>query len=261
VTFAKVWGMPPRPVVSTLCHVLREDPELAEAIPGPRRTGAIETCVAPEVLVPAGSRPGQGLLPPPGGIGLLILEGLVIRRVGIEGKFGAEVLGEGDLLRPWQYDGNGTLPLTTDWTVLAPMRLAALDEAFVGRLAEYPELAPAFVARAMQRARNLAVNMAIVHQPRVDVRLHMLLWHLAARWGRVRSDGTALPLRLTHAVLSELVAARRPTVTSALSELARKGLVRSTGDSWLLFGEAPGELLDVDAILSPRTARHLASGS
>ena len=61
--------------------------------------------------------------------------------------------------------------------------------------------------------------MAIVHQARVDVRLHMLLWHLAARWGRVRSDGTVLRLRLTHAVLADLVAARRPTVTTALSEL------------------------------------------
>jgi CRP-like cAMP-binding protein len=241
--------------------VHREDPELAETIPAARRSDAIETCVASEVQIPAGARPGQGLLPPPGGIGLLVLEGLLIRRVGIDGKFGAEVLGEGDLLRPWQYDGDGTLPLTTEWTVLEPMRLAALGEEFVDRLADYPELAPAFVARAMQRARNLAVNMAIVHQPRVDVRLHMLMWHLAGRWGRVRSDGTSLPLRLTHAVLSELVAARRPTVTSALSELARKGLVRSTGDSWLLFGGPPGELLDVDAIISPRTARHLASGS
>jgi hypothetical protein len=70
------------------------------------------------------------------------------------------------------------------------------------------------------------VTLAIVHQARVDVRLHMLFWHLAARWGRVRADGVALPLRLTHSVLAELVAARRPTVTSALTDLARRGLVR-----------------------------------
>ena len=102
-----------------------------------------------------------GLLPPPGGIGLLLLKGLVIRRVGIDGKFGAEVLGEGDLLRPWQYDGDaGTLPLTTDWTVLESMRLAVLDEEFVARLSDYPELAPLFVARAMQRARNLAPDVS-----------------------------------------------------------------------------------------------------
>ena len=97
----------------------------------------------------------------------------------------------------------------------------------------------------MQRSRNLAVNMAIVHQARVDVRLQMLLWHLAGRWGRVRSDATVLPLRLTHTLLADLVAARRPTVTSALTDLARRGLIRSHGDSWMLFGEAPVELLDV----------------
>ena len=138
-----------------------------------------------------------------------------------------------------------------------------LDEEFTQRLSRYPELATAIVARAMQRSRNLAVNMAIVHQARVDVRLRMLLWHLAGRWGRVRSDGTVVPLRLTHALLADLVAARRPTVTSALSDLARRGLVRSHGDSWMLFGEAPVELLDVDAAIGSRQRepRRLASTS
>jgi hypothetical protein len=70
----------------------------------------------------------------------------------------------------------------------------------------------------------------------------------------VRSDSTLLPLRLTHAVLADLVAARRPTVTSALSDLARKGVVRAAGDNWLLYGEPPGEFLAVDAIVSQRTA-------
>ena len=114
-----------------------------------------------------------------------------------------------------------------------------------GSSCRYPELVGRLVARAIQRSRYMAVNMAIVHQARVDVRLHMLFWHLAGRWGRVRSDGTVLPVRLTHAVLADLVAARRPTVTSALSELSRRGLVRSVDDGWLLVGEPPGELLDV----------------
>ena len=82
----------------------------------------------------------------------------------------------------------------------------------------------------------------------------MLLWHLAGRWGRVRSDGTVLPLRLTHTVLADLVAARRPTVTSALTELARRGLVRSSGDTWVLSGEPPGELIDL--MSAPRAHEH-----
>jgi CRP-like cAMP-binding protein len=117
-----------------------------------------------------------------------------------------------------------------------------LDEEFTRRAAAYPEIAPAMVERVMRRARNLVVNMAIVHQARVDVRLHMLFWHLAGRWGRVRPEGTVLRMRLTHAVLADLVAARRPTVTSAIAELARAGLVRSSGDEWVLLREPPGEL-------------------
>jgi CRP-like cAMP-binding protein len=81
--------------------------------------------------------------------------------------------------------------------------------------------------------------MAIVHQARVDDRLHMLFWHFAGRWGRVRGDGVLLPLRLTHTVLADLVAARRPTVTTALSDLSKRGLIRPVDDGWLLLGEAP----------------------
>ena len=53
------------------------------------------------------------------------------------------------------------------------------------------------------------------------------------------SDGVVVPLRLTHAVLSDLVAARRPTVTSALSELGKRGLLRPVDEGWLLSGDPP----------------------
>ena len=228
---------------SSVCHVLKEDPELAEAVPPERRQRAIEDCTAPELRIQPGPLARDGSLGFRGGIGVLVLSGLMIRRVGIEGRYGAELIGEGDLLRPSDEQVSPLLPLTTDWSVLLPTRVAALDHAFEQRLAEYPELARSLVGRAIQRSKNLAVNMAIVHQARVDVRLHMLLWHLAARWGRVRSDGTALRLRLTHAVLADLVAARRPTVTTALSELSRRGLVRIDGDMWVLPGEAPSDLI------------------
>jgi CRP/FNR family cyclic AMP-dependent transcriptional regulator len=227
-----------------LCQVLREDPELADSIPPSRRDRAVEECTAREIFVGSANDDTPGLQS--GGIGLLILDGLLIRRVGIDGRYGAELLGEGDLLRPWQARDSQLLTLTTGWSVVEPAHLAVLDKDFVQLLSKYPELVCEFVSRAMQRSRHLAVNMAIIHQPRVDVRLHMLLWHLAGRWGRVRRDATVLPLRLTHVVLAQLVAARRPTVSSALSDLARRGWVINQGDEWLLKGEPPGELLDVD---------------
>jgi CRP/FNR family transcriptional regulator, cyclic AMP receptor protein len=234
------------PVLSALCQVLREDPELAESIPPARRGHALREVIVHEVYLAPGVH--HSAPTPPSGIGLLVLQGLLIRRVGIDDRFGAELLGEGDLLRPWQGQGQQMLPMNVDISVVDGVHLAVLDSEFLPHLSRYPELACALVDRATQRARHLAVNMAIVNQPRVDVRLHMLLWHLAGRWGRVRPDATVLPLRLTHAVLAQLVAARRPTVSSALSDLARRGLVVNRGDQWLLAGDAPVELRAVPPV-------------
>jgi len=226
----------------SMVQVLREDPELAESVCADRRDQAIEDCTARALWITVGPwRVSGPATVQDDGIGLLVLNGLLIRRVGILGRCGAELLGAGDVLRPWQpEDEAGMLAKQVRWTVLEPVRIALLDVDFCRQLGHYPEVAGRLFGRAIERARNLAANMAIVHHARVDVRLHMLFWHLAGRWGRVRGDGTVLPVRLTHSVLAELVAARRPTVTSALSDLAKRGLVRSLDDGWLLSGGPPG---------------------
>jgi CRP/FNR family cyclic AMP-dependent transcriptional regulator len=228
------------PSLGNICWVLREDPELAEAVAPGRRAEATEALAAREVWIPAGTWRGRSI-PIDGGLGLLVLEGVMVHRVGIDGRYGAELIGEGDVLRSPRPDSDSsTLPLTAEWLVLDAARLAILDGRFVRQMVRYPEVAGRLFGRSVLRTRQLAVNMAIVHQARVDTRLHFLLWHLAARWGRVRSDGVLVPLRLTHAVLADLVAARRPTVTSALSDLSRRGLVRQVPNGWLLHGRPPG---------------------
>jgi hypothetical protein len=228
------------------CHVLLRDSELAEAVPPAQRERAVRDCVARAVRLYPGRWTAQGADRLRNGIGMLILEGLLIRRVGVDERFGAELLGEGDLLRPWQGEEEPqTLSVTTGWRVLQPTQIALLDEQFAMRIAPYPRVSSRLVGRALGRARNLAINMAIVHQARVDMRVLMLLWHLASRWGRVNASGVVLPLRLTHTVLADLVAARRPTVSSALSDLARRDLVQSSASGWLLKGEPPGELLEL----------------
>ncbi|HEY2260731.1 MAG TPA: hypothetical protein VGH45_13505 [Solirubrobacteraceae bacterium] len=236
----------------TVCQVLREDPELAEAVGPAERERAIEECVARTMSLARGRWNIQTATAMHDGIGVLVLEGLLIRRVGIDGRFGAELLGEGDLLRPWQGQSDSpTLTQTTGWRVLEPMRLALLDEHVERRFAAFPPLTGYLVGRALERSRNLTINMAIVHQARVNVRLHILFWHLAERWGRVGTEGVILPLGLTHSVLSDLVAARRPTVTSSLSELSRQGKVRPVRDGWLLSGDPPGELLELQRVSLP----------
>ena len=222
-----------------VCHVLVEDPELAEVIEPERRAQAQDTLIAREVSIPVGAWHGEPI-PIDGGIGLLVLEGVLIYRVGVDARFGAELLGEGDVLRALQTDhGASSLLLATDVTILEPLRLAVLDERFALQLLAFPQLAGRLFERSVLRSRQLAVNMAIVHQARVDVRLRLLFWHLAGRWGPVRRDGVVVPVRLTHTLLADLVAARRPTVTSALTDLNRGGLVSVIDEGWLLSGDPP----------------------
>lgn len=229
------------------CHLLLEDGDLLEAVPARVRDRAVTECLAETISLRPGAWPIAGAPSSLGeGLGLLILDGLVVCRRGIEGRYGAELLGSGDLLRPWQeIDDALTLQLSTSRRVLAPTRVAVLDLDFAASAARYPQLAGELMARAINRSRNLAVLMAIAHHPRIDTRLHTLFWHLAGRWGRMRADGVHVPLRLTHAVLADLVAARRPTVSSALAELSRQGLLVAEDDGWHLSGDPPLELYDL----------------
>jgi len=225
-------------------QVLVADPELAGNLQGDRLATAQQEIVARITELRAGPwSPPESVDGLSDGIGLLILDGLVVRRVGVAGRFGAELLGDGDILRPWhREDSASTLPRTGKWRVLRATRIAVLDSEFAMRVSRYPEVISELLGRALRRSRHIAVNMAIIHQPRIDVRLHMLFWELADRWGNVRSDGVHVPLTLTHSMLADLVAARRPSVTKALGDLSELGAVTWTGVEWLLAGQPPAEL-------------------
>jgi CRP/FNR family transcriptional regulator, cyclic AMP receptor protein len=135
---------------STTCHILREDTDLADAISPHHREAAIAQCTAREVLLPTGEGVSESS-PLQGGVGILVLRGLLIRRVGIDGRFGAELLGEGDLLRPWQWETDSpTLALQMGWSIIEPVRLALLDDDFATHcIGRFPELASPLVGRAM----------------------------------------------------------------------------------------------------------------
>jgi CRP/FNR family transcriptional regulator, cyclic AMP receptor protein len=228
--------------VASICRVLVSDPELAIGLDERRLQRARRECLAQEVVVDEGywtpeDAEGEAAR---GGIGLLILDGLLVRRVGAGARYGAELLGPGDLLRPWEHDGEDTtLPFDTSFRAIERLHLAVLDLKATARMAPYPEVVGALVGRAMQRARHLAVNMAIAHYPRIDRRLLLLLWHLADRWGRVTSDGVRIPMRLTHTLLADLVAARRPSVTAAFAQLEHGGYLSRHDNVIVLHGEPP----------------------
>jgi len=238
------------PGTNSVSQILADDPELSGGLTGERLENAVRDCVVGTCSCRSGPwSPPDEIGDMRFGVGLLILGGLIVRRVGVAGRFGAELLGEGDLMNPFHPHDMGTsLPRTGKWRVLQDARMAILDSEFVLRATRYPEVVSALLARALKRSRHIATNMAIVQQPRIDLRLHMLFWELADRWGIVRQDGVHVPMPLTHATLSDLVAARRPTVTKALGELAQRGAVIWTGSDWLLPGEPPSELDDVGSL-------------
>jgi hypothetical protein len=175
-------------------------------------------------------------------LGLLVLDGVLAREVLVSDTISTELLGPGDVLRPWHVHGGASLlRYSVRWNVLARSRIALLDRRFAGQLAPFPEVNAALIDRINERALRLAVTQAISQLNRVDRRLLTLFWHLAERWGRMTADGVALPMTLSHRMLGQLVGARRPTVSTALGELVKTNEVRRRDDgTWLLTGEPVG---------------------
>jgi len=185
-----------------------------------------------------------------------VLDGLLMRDVEVAQATCTELIGRGDVLRPWDWERDVlTIKPTISWTALQPVRLAVLDRRIASVMGRWPELIGAIVSRAVRRSFELATNQATSHLTRVDARLELLFWGLADRWGRVGRDGVVLELPLTHQVLGRLVGAQRPSVTTALSALARRGVIERRDDgAWILHGEPPGVVAGDSAVTAPQAA-------
>jgi hypothetical protein len=176
--------------------------------------------------------------------GFLVVEGLLSREVDVLGRRCVELIGHGDVLRPWQWDEEGShVRAEIGWRVLEPTRLAVLDHQLVLRIVPWPQLGLELFNRGTRRAHHLAVALAISHHPRVGDRLLLTLWHLAERWGRVHPDGIVVPLPLGHQRLADLVGAQRQSVTTAMGGLTRDGAVsRRDNGHWVLHRDPPEEM-------------------
>jgi CRP/FNR family transcriptional regulator, cyclic AMP receptor protein len=183
---------------------------------------------------------------PRGFFGFLMLDGLLLRDVRLTRGGSAELLGVGDLLRPWDVDGTEFLPVDTrvGWTALSEVRIAVLDAEFVRRAARWPEVLVRLSARGVLRAKAANLNQAISNFKHLDSRLLMLFWHLADRWGKVGADAITIDLPLTHEVIGRLVGAARPSVTTTLGELSERGLLKRADDAWHLTPSSAEGLQD-----------------
>ena len=222
--------------------LLDVDPDLAIGVPPQEAEVARSRAVAAVAeLEPPGWDPAQLVQrSEPGWLGLYVLDGLLLRRVEVGKRSACELFGPTDLIRPWDSDGEyDPLPISVSWLVLKRTRLAVLDTAFVLRIARWPTITSRIVSRVAQRARYLTLTQAVTHLPRAYVRLLILFWLLAERWGKVSTEGVYVTLPLTHEVLAMLIGAHRPTVTIALQRLTRAGfLIRERSDRWLLTNRA-----------------------
>ena len=97
-------------------------------------------------------------------IGLLVIDGILSRELVVADHVSAELLGPGDLVRPWQPTSRtGLLPVDAVWTVLSPMTVAVLDRRFAAEMTRYPEITAALfdrLSRAVAAPRDHAGDLA-----------------------------------------------------------------------------------------------------
>jgi len=176
----------------------------------------------------------------PGGLTLFVVEGVVRKVTSFAGRSALELLGPGDLLAP---------PLTAARQVESPAvsrymahglaSVAVLDDRFRRAARRWPGLFDCLHECLDHQTHRASRHLAILHLPRVEDRIVALFADLAERFGRMTPDGIVIDLALTHQVIGDLVASRRPTVSIALQTLAADGVVQRLDDGrWHLAAGA-----------------------
>lgn len=234
----------PSPRPSSYRYLLDLDPDLADALDVRMRLAARPAATAVTLSVDPCEVDLSRLLAAVGaGPGVLAVDGVLACFVRVGDRVTAELIGAGDLIQPSSvFAQDEIVGCEVSWRVLVAARFALLDDAFADRVLPWPQIGRTLLRRASDRARGLNVQRAIAAQPRLEVRLTLLMWHLAARWGKVEPGGIRLVIPLTHQLLGKLVGAERPSVSHALGRLAHAGVVTGHGDEWHLHGTLDQQL-------------------
>lgn len=226
-------------------RLLDAEPSLARGIERRFLDEARETLIAEVRRVDAGvweeahTTPSSPLF-----LGYLILEGGFTREVMLSGRPSLELLGPGDLIRPWVTPrALQVMHVTDEWSSISTGHIAIINEDFHQQAQAYPSILTVLMDRVVGRERWLGFHVALCQLPRIDHRLLLTFRYISERWGVESPRGTRIPIRLSHRTLAALIGARRPKVSSALTTLSEKGLIEQDKDGTWNFYSAEIEPL------------------
>jgi CRP/FNR family cyclic AMP-dependent transcriptional regulator len=234
--------------------LLQVDAGLRAAVPEPERPLAERAVVVPSRELGPGQWRTEDLRADGDALGALVVRGLGTRQITIAGRRSAELLGPGDVFRPWA-SADPVIPAESRWASGSRVVVAVLDERFVAAARRWPQLFAVVHERLAEQLERSTMRAAIMSLPRVEQRILGIFWQLAERWGTVRSEGVVVELAITHELIGQLIGAQRPTVSLALQALAGEGLLQRTShDSWMLRHDSRDALPEVRTIGTIHTA-------
>lgn len=238
-------------------RLLDAEPDLGRFLSNDERIEA-RNLMVPVRRIPKGRFDVRATLEEASAFGAVVLEGMLFQRMGVGDHVACRLLGPGDVI---SLSGQSPSMLFsyTDCRVGAPVRLALLGREILVAARRWPGLLAGLHVHVAEQSERLAAQLVICQLPRVEQRVHAIMWLLAESWGQVTSVGTSLPVHLTHDALGGLVGARRSTVTLALGELADRGALIRQDRGWLLLGAPPSPTLPPADVEEPQLVDGAAS--
>lgn len=219
-------------------RLLDVDPSLARGVERRSLDAAREALTAEVRLAQPGTWEGAHDIPSsPLFLGYLILEGAFTREIASSGRPSLEILGPGDLVRPWVIPPElDAMHVAEEWALISEGRVAIIDEDFYEEAQPFPSVLTVMMDRVVARARWLGFQVALCQLPRIDHRLLLTFRYAAERWGVECADGVKLPIRLSHRNLAAMIGARRPKVSTAITALSDQGMIEQDKDgTWTFF--------------------------
>jgi CRP/FNR family transcriptional regulator, cyclic AMP receptor protein len=215
-------------------------PEMAATIPFEDRELAERTLMAPRLLARDADLAETLAHAGEDGFDFLVIEGVVLKETRLSNRAALELLGPGDVLGP---------PLTASrqiesravsrYIAHGKVTLAELGSRFRAAARRWPGLSDVLLDRLARQTHRASMHLAMLHLPRVEDRIVALFSDLAERFGQMTPEGALIDLDLTHELIGQLVASRRPTVSIAMQALAANGTLIRRGDArWALVSTA-----------------------